>query len=88
MRIQELLQTLQTTLIPPPPSPIATPAELTAALAGTDPVLTLDPALVFPTALTIRRSVTLQASAVPEGRMSREPLLPRFNGGRPSRAMT
>ena len=81
MRIQELLQTLQTTLIPPPPSPIATPAELTAALAGTDPVLTLDPALVFPTALTIRRSVTLQASAVPEGRMSREPLLPRFNGG-------
>lgn len=82
-KARQLLEQALDALKPPAPdvsTVIATADALTAALAGTDPVLTLSPTLVYPNSLTIRRSVTLQ-STVPAGRMTREPALPRFGGG-------
>lgn len=83
-QIEDLLDDLKLTVVIPPASVVlTTEAQLDAALAEAAPgaVLTLSASLVYTKPLTLRKSVTLAAELLPEGRMTREPRLPRFTAG-------
>lgn len=68
---------------PPGGEAIETEADLDAALEAAAPgdVLTLSCGLVYTRGLTVKQAVTLQAEAVPDGRMSADPPLPQFLAG-------
>lgn len=85
-KARALLQQALTALEPAPPvaAPIATPAELNAALADAAPgaVLTLSRTLIYPDALTLSQSVTLQADGLTAlTRMDATTPLPSFADG-------
>jgi len=83
-QLQAVLDRLRTSVfVAPIPdvAPIATPAELDAALAAGLPVITLSPTLVYPAALSLRSSVTLQVVDLRAGRMDLTTPLPSFRAG-------